>query len=369
MRWVDALGIDNSDPTESRNTHFPWLAIAALVMVNALWGFSFPVVKMLNELTDAHFGINEASESTAFRVIVSSWMIAVRFTLALVMLVILWNRLVREATRQEWLAGAAIAVMFYVGLVLQVIGLATIPASRSGFLTSLTAVFTPLFGVIVFRRIPSRWMVMGALLAVAGVVVLTGLVEWTPSGIRLAEDAADRWTLGDTLTTTGSVFFAFQVLLLDYYGKRIESSRITPGMFLVTAILGWMTTLFVLFTPIRDWTLVPDMSITDWTELTMRLPFVLAMFALAFFCSLLSFGWMNRYQPQITASQAAVIYSLEPVFASSWALFLPGMLAPWTGMEHPNEKITFGLWMGGALILLANVVALYPSKSNRETKD
>jgi len=137
----------------------------------------------------------------------------------------------------------------------------------------------------------------------------------------------------------------------------------------VTAILGWATTLFILFTPVRDWTMVPNMGIEDWIALTLRPPFILAMVALAFFCSLLSFGWMNRYQPQITASQAAVIYSLEPVFASSWALFLPGMLAPWTGLEHPNEKITLGLWVGGALILLANVVALYPSKSNREIQD
>ncbi|MFN5918316.1 MAG: EamA family transporter, partial [Planctomycetota bacterium] len=195
---------------------FPWIPVIALVVVNALWGFSFPVVKVLNEMSDLHFGVPHEHQSTAFRVIVSAWMIATRFTLALVLLGIFWNSLIRNATRQEWLAGFYIGLMFYFGLVLQVIGLATIPASRSGFLTSLTAVFTPLFGALIFRKYPTKSMVLGIALAVVGVVVLTGLVVRTPMGLGLAPDAADRWTIGDTLTTLGSMFFAFQVLFLDH---------------------------------------------------------------------------------------------------------------------------------------------------------
>ncbi|MFM8214771.1 MAG: EamA family transporter, partial [Pirellula sp.] len=149
---------------------FPWIPVIALVIVNALWGFSFPVVKVLNEMSDLHFGVPHEHQSTAFRVIVSAWMIATRFTLALALLGIFWNSLIRNATRQEWLAGFYIGLMFYCGLVLQVIGLATIPASRSGFLTSLTAVFTPLFGALIFRKYPTKWMVIGTGLAVLGVV-------------------------------------------------------------------------------------------------------------------------------------------------------------------------------------------------------
>jgi hypothetical protein len=176
---------------ESRKP-FPWIPVIALVIVNALWGFSFPVVKVLNEMSDLHFGLQHEHQSTVFRVIVSAWMIATRFTLALLLLVIFWNSLIRNATRQEWIAGFYIGLMFYCGLVLQVIGLATIPASRSGFLTSLTAVFTPLFGALIFRKYPTKWMVFGTALAVLGVVVLTGLVVQTPTGIGLAPDAADR---------------------------------------------------------------------------------------------------------------------------------------------------------------------------------
>jgi len=357
----------SSQASPPRHSPFPWIAILALVVVNALWGFSFPVVKTLNHMADLKFGISEAGESTVFRVIVSSWMIAVRFSIALVLLIVLWNRLFREATRQEWLAGCYIGVMFYIGLVLQVIGLATIPASRSGFLTSLTAVFTPLLTLFIYRKFPSRWIVAGAILAVIGVVVLTGLVVVDSSGMRLAKDAAERWTLGDTLTTAGSMFFAFQVLLLDYFGKRVRSIAVTPGMFLMTAALGWITTAVILVTPLRAATGVPNMVVSDWWSLSAQPVYIALLLALASFCSLLSFGWMNKYQPAVTASQAAVIYSLEPVFASSWALFLPGWLGAWTGLEQHNEAITWSLLAGGVLILIANVVALYPSGESPES--
>lgn len=81
---------------------------------------------------------------------------------------------------------------------------------------------------------------------------------------------------------------------------------------------------------------------------------------------MLAFGWMNKYQPAVSASQAAVIYSLEPVFASGWALFLPSVLAMLSGIAHQNEQITWGLLVGGLLILVANVVALYPSGSAQD---
>ena len=350
---------DGSPAPSATANSFPWIPVIALILVNGLWGFSFPVVKVLNEMSDLQFAIAPGKESTSFRVLASAWMIATRFSIALFLLFIVWNGLIRRATLQEWKAGFYIGVMFYFGLVLQVIGLASIPASRSGFLTSLTAVFTPVFGALVFRKYPNRWMVSGIALAVIGVIVLTGLIVWTPSGFQLAEDAADRWTLGDTLTTLGSMFFAFQVLFLDHYGKRIDSVAVTPSMFLTAAVLGWLTIGLLLGTPLRSGIGVEGMELRDWTELSLKPIFLSSLGLLAVFCSLLAFGWMNKYQPYVTASQAAVIYSLEPVFASSWALFLPGLLSTLSGIKHHNEQLTFGLVVGGLLILIANFVALY----------
>jgi drug/metabolite transporter (DMT)-like permease len=348
----------------------PWLAIGALVLVNALWGISFPVVKALNAMTDAHFGvaIDTAEHSSAFRLLASSWMLATRFTLAFALLCMVGFRLVYQTTREEWRAGSIIGILFFSGMVLQVIGLATIPASRSGFLTSLTTVFTPLLGIILFRVYPSRWMVIGAILALLGVVVLTELIVIDTSGIRFAEDASERWTWGDTLTTIGSMFFAVQVLLLDYFGKRMRSVTLTCGMFATTAVLSLLLFSGMLAMQWFDPPSGQAMHVSDWLRLTATPGYAGSLFLLASLCSVISFGLMNRFQPHVSASQAAVIYSLEPVFASTWALFLPGWLSLWTGLDHSNEFWHWSLIVGGGMILIANLFALYPSKSNRETK-
>jgi drug/metabolite transporter (DMT)-like permease len=346
---------------------FPWIAIGALILVNVLWGISFPVVKALNAMTDSHFGIDidAAEHSIHFRLLASTWMLATRFTLALLLFCMVGFRLVAQTTRQEWRAGSIIGLLFFSGMVLQVIGLAIIPASRSGFLTSLTTVFTPMLGVMVFRIFPSKWMVIGAILALLGVVVLTGLIVLDETGIHFAEDAAERWTWGDTVTTIASMFFAFQVLLLDYYGKRMRSVALTSGMFATTAGLSW-----ILFSTMlaMHWVEMPGgsmMHASDWFQLASNRGYIVSLLILASLCSVISFGLMNRFQPHVSASQAAVIYSLEPVFASTWALFLPGWLSRWTGMNHENEVWTWSLIAGGAMILIANIFALYPAKTDQ----
>jgi hypothetical protein len=91
---------------------FPWIPVIALVIVNGLWGFSFPVVKVLNEMSDLHFGVPHQHQSTVYRVMVSAWMIATRFTLALAILGVVWPSLIRRATHQEWMAGFYIGLMF-----------------------------------------------------------------------------------------------------------------------------------------------------------------------------------------------------------------------------------------------------------------
>jgi drug/metabolite transporter (DMT)-like permease len=72
-------------------------------------------------------------------------------------------------------------------------------------------------------------------------------------------------------------------------------------------------------------------------------------------CTLLAFLLMNRWQRHVSPSLAALIYCLEPVFASLLALFLPGWFSHWMGLPYENEVLTSQLLLGGGLILLANL--------------
>jgi len=343
-----------------------WVAVLALVGVNALWGLSFPIMKSLNMQMEQFFGLENHDVSNSLSVAFSSGMIGLRFVVSLLILCIACPNLIRRATSAEWRAGVLVGLLFYVGLVLQVIGLATIPASRSGFLTSLTAVFTPIFSSIVFRKPISANVILGVTIALLGVAILTGLIVLDASGIGIAPNGVSKWTFGDTLTTLGAVLFTGQLLLVDYYGTKINTTAITPGMFLTVSIAAGLTFILLHLHALQS---VPNHSEAPWSSWRMLFfspNFVGIILFLAIFCSVVAFVGMNKYQPHISAVQASVVYSTEPVFASLWALFLPSLLGSLDSkMGYPNERISLPLLLGGAFVLFANVVALWP-RAKRE---
>jgi drug/metabolite transporter (DMT)-like permease len=77
---------------------------------------------------------------------------------------------------------------------------------------------------------------------------------------------------------------------------------------------------------------------------------------LALVCTVFAYGIMNLWQPKVSATEAGLIYCVEPVCAALYALFLPGILSLWTGVTYANETLTTTLIAGGLLITLANLL-------------
>lgn len=331
-----------------------WTAVLLLVFVNILWGLSFPITKTINLQVDRHFDITAEASSSALRLAAAAWLILFRFTSALMIFAVVFPQILRRAKAAEWWAGAQIGTFFYIGLILQIIALATIPASRSGFLTSLVAVFTPLLTAVLLRVRPRLPVICGVVVALLGVAVLTGLVVGSESGLSIAEDAWQAWTPGDTLTTLGAVFFAGQIMLVDYHGKRLDAAALTPGMFVSTAIFALVTFLVV-------YPFVTEASAGGWMALSVKPTFWLLILALSVFSSVVAFNLMNTYQHYVSASQAGIIYTLEPVFASIAAMILPGLLSVAIGVDYANERLVMPMFIGGGLIIVANLISLWPA--------
>jgi drug/metabolite transporter (DMT)-like permease len=79
---------------------------------------------------------------------------------------------------------------------------------------------------------------------------------------------------------------------------------------------------------------------------------------LAVVCTVGAFSIMNKWQPKITSTEAGLIYCIEPIFASIFALFLPAIFSRWTAIDYPNEHATWSLLIGGGLITIANILVL-----------
>jgi drug/metabolite transporter (DMT)-like permease len=93
------------------------------------------------------------------------------------------------------------------------------------------------------------------------------------------------------------------------------------------------------------------------------MPVVALTILLALVCTVYAYVIMTRWQPKVTATQAGIIYATEPVFASGWALFLPGWFSAFAGISYANETLHWELLAGGLLILAANaLLILRPGK-------
>jgi drug/metabolite transporter (DMT)-like permease len=102
-------------------------------------------------------------------------------------------------------------------------------------------------------------------------------------------------------------------------------------------------------------TLFTAPTTADVLNIGASIPAFVLIASLALFCSVGAYLIMNIWQRRISATEAGLIYTTEPIFAAGYALFLPVPLAALTATSYANETLTFSLVIGGALILLANI--------------
>ena len=325
--------IGSSIMFSSRSVHGQ--AVLMLLFANLFWGLSFPLVKAIML---AHQVVLPASGSW----FVTAYTVAPRFLLATAVLLFLLRKELRTITRLEMKQGLLIGFASGAGMLFQNDGLQSTSASASAFLTQLYAILIPIYVAARLRRWPTRVVLMSSALVLAGVAIL-GRFDF--HAMRLGR--------GEIETLICSVFFMAQILLLE--NKTFAANRPIPITLIMcaTQAVGFGAMSFCTVTKTAD-LLVP------WTSA----PWLSFTILLTLFCTLGSYTIMNRWQPKITATEAGLIYCVEPVFASIMALFLPAIFSRWGGFDYPNEQLTWHLLVGGGLITLANVlIQLNPPKA------
>lgn len=302
------------------------MPVLFLILACALWGLSFPLVKALHyeqalRLPDA---------STTF---LAAWMQVGRFGLGMLMLLPLMLRL-GKPTKKEWEQGLWISFWGGLGMAIQADGLAYTSASTSAFLTQAYCVILPLWACAKYRCWPTKRIVVATILVIAGGAILAGL---KPGDLRIGR--------GEAETLLGAFLFTFQILTLE--NPKYAGNRGLPVTFIMCAAIA------ITFIPIAA-LLAPQPAamITAGASL----PAFVLLLALALFCSVGAYLLMNVWQPRVSATEAGLIYTIEPVFTAGYALFLPALLGAFVGASYPNERITTTLVIGGSLILAANVL-------------
>ena len=299
-------------------------AVGMLLLANLCWALSFPLIKALVLL---HARLVPES-GTWF---ITAYTIAPRFVLATGVLLLVLRKKIRMFTRTEMVQGVLLGLTAGTGMLFQNDGLQFTDASVSAFLTQFYAILIPVWLALRSRRWPPGIVLLCGALVLAGVAVL-GRFDFRTMHLGR----------GELESLFCSLFFMMQILLLErpaYAANR--ALPVTLAMFATEAVIFSIMALGTA----PHWTdvLVPWTS-GPWLGFTGLLTLV---------CTLGAFILMNTWQPRITATEAGLIYCIEPVFASVLALFLPALFSAWAGVAYANEQLTWHLLLGGGLITLA----------------
>ncbi len=297
-----------------------------LILACALWGLSFPLMRALQLEQSSRL----AGAGSGFFAV---WMQMARFGLG-ALLLLPFTISGGIATRSELRQGLLLAFWGGAGMALQADGLAHTPASTSAFLTQAYCVILPLIACLRLRRPPEARVVMSTFLVMAGCAMLSGL---RPGDLHIGR--------GEAETLLAALFFTIQILTLE--NPRYRGNR---GLNVTFVMCSGIALIFVpvtlLFAPSPAAMIAAGAS---WPSIAM-------IVALALFCSVGAYLLMNHWQPRISATEAGLIYTTEPVFTGVYVLFLPAMLGVFIGGSYPNESLSASMLVGGTLIFGANIL-------------
>lgn len=264
--------------------------LIALLAMTAAWGSTFFMIK-----------------DVVTRIPVPD-MLTIRFAIAAVALAIIAGRRLKMSLR-TLRQGLLLGVLYGIAQLLQTVGLAHTAASVSGFLTGLYVVLTPLLSALILRtRIaPAVWA--AAVLATAGLGVLS------LQGFAIG--------YGELLTVASAVVYALHIIVLGRVsepGTALQLSVVQMAAIAVVCGIGAVPGGIQLPTSGADWAIIVYLALIAGA-LTMLLQ-----------------TWA---QARVEASRAAVIMAMEPVWAAAFAVALGG------------ESLTWRMLLGGGAILAA----------------
>jgi drug/metabolite transporter (DMT)-like permease len=290
-------------PAWARSHHT--LATLALVGVTAVWGGTFVVVQ-------------DAVE----RMPVLPFLFW-RFLLATLVLFLVRPHAVRALSAEKRRHGVLLGLALGSGYVLQTFGLLHTSATVSGFITGMFVVFTPLLG----------WLLLGEPVAPA----VWGAVALATVGLALLSFTGASIGLGEMLTLGTAVMFAAHIVGLSRWSTSSDAYGLTVLQ------LGVVTVMCLVASPLEGGLVMPPDS-GVWA----------AIVFLAVVATSLAFLAQAWAQTLMSAPRAAIVLTLEPVFAGVFGVTVGG------------DELTVRILAGGACIVGAMyLVELGPRLSER----
>jgi len=198
--------------------------------------------------------------------------------------------------------GAITGSVLFIAITLQQYGIElTQAAGKAAFITGLYTVLTPLFAVFLGKK-PGLLTGLGAVSAFAGLYFLS-----VPDGLGSV-------ALGDILLIACAVCWAVHIMLIDAYAPRVRPFRLSFVQFGACAALSAVSMLFF-----------------EQPEIAQLQAGLMPLLYGGLMSSAVAYTLQIICQRDVEPSKAAIIYSLEALFAAIGGFLLLGELMGWKG--------------------------------------
>jgi drug/metabolite transporter (DMT)-like permease len=284
----------------------PTFALIALVAVTAIWGGTFLVVQnAVNRMPVMDF-------------------LAFRFALASLVMVALRPKCLRSVSRGGLWRGVILGLVLGAGYIFQTYGLLHTSAAVSGFITGMFVVLTPVMGWMLLRQKTTlfTWLAVGLAVVGLGLISLRG------------------WAVGpgELLTLACALCFALHIVGLGEWSPGRDAYTLT--------VLQLATVAAACFFAALPGGITPPPDTTAWVAVA-----VTAVMATA-----LAFLVQTWAQSIVPPTRAAVVMTMEPVFAGFFGVVVGG------------NSLTLRIGLGAVCVLAAMLMTeLKPNMKPPET--
>jgi drug/metabolite transporter (DMT)-like permease len=276
----------------------------SLAFCSLLWGATFVVVK------------NALDHSSVFI------FLAVRFTVAGLLMVAWSPRVLRQFEREYLFAGLRLGCFMFLGYAFQTARLQYTTPAKSGFVTGSSVVLVPLLLALFWGKRLSWGAYLGAFVAVLGLYFLT----IPATGIAYLNR-------GDVLTFVAAGLYAVHIILVGEYTRQHSAKALSLIQVAACAGMAWVAagaSAAIRWQPARF----------EW-----RWELLLGTLICAVFATAVAFSIQLWAQQYTTPSHAAILFTLEPVFAVITSYLLIG------------ERLGGRAVLGGLFVLAGILVA------------
>lgn len=298
LRSLDAA---SSEPEHNRVEPMPirdkrtFIAAIALGMVALSWGTSFAVIKDI---------IGTIPPFT---------LMLLRFGWSTILLSLIFGRRLRHSTGRQVRNSVVIGLFLAAAFTCLVLGIKYTTASSQSFLVGANVIFVPFLAWIISGHRPDRFSIGGAVLATAGIALLTLNSSFTVNK-------------GDLLSLLSSLAYACHIVAIEKLGRDGDPIASTIIQFAVTSLA------FVILTGAFE---------SYHIELTPKL--WKALTYLVIVTTVIAFTIQNIAQKLLSSTSTALILTLETAFGGVFAVL------------YLREHLTLKMFLG-CLIIFAGII-------------